>query len=171
MILPFDELNVIDITKSEDEIVDEILDYLIEAYVKGFRKACDDLGFLYYIYPEEQYRAIFKKIAGKTFEDSVREYASKGNLAGVVMVGETGMVRVYNQAVLDVAARSGGNIKKTWLTMDDDKVRGTHRYLHGISVGVNEDFYTYDGDHAPAPGGFENAENNVNCRCEIQLSQ
>ena len=31
-------------------------------------------------------------------------------------------------------------------------------------------FYTYDGDHASAPGLFELAENNVNCRCELLFS-
>lgn len=52
----------------------------------------------------------------------------------------------------------------------DEKVRDTHQYLEGMTVGIDEDFWTYDNDHASAPGMFEFAENNVNCRCELLFS-
>lgn len=55
--------------------------------------------------------------------------------------------------------------------MEDDKVRDTHDYLEGMSVGIDEEFYTYDGDHALYPGGFENAQNNVNCRCFLTYTK
>jgi hypothetical protein len=54
--------------------------------------------------------------------------------------------------------------------MMDEKVRDTHQYLEGMTVGIEEDFWTYDNDHASAPGLFEFAENNVNCRCELLFS-
>jgi hypothetical protein len=70
---------------------------------------------------------------------------------------------------LDTAKYAGAK-SKTWVTMMDDRVRDTHDYLEGETVGIGEDFYTYDGDHASAPGLFELAENNVNCRCELLFS-
>ena len=54
--------------------------------------------------------------------------------------------------------------------MADEKVRDTHQYLELMTVDIDEDFYTYDGDHASAPGMFELAQNNVNCRCELLFS-
>jgi hypothetical protein len=53
--------------------------------------------------------------------------------------------------------------------MMDEKVRDTHKYLEGMTVALDEEFYTYDGDHAPAPHGFTKVENNANCRCVVTL--
>ena len=39
----------------------------------------------------------------------------------------------------------------------DDKVRETHRYLEGASVSLDEEFWTFDGDHAAYPGGVTKA--------------
>ena len=54
--------------------------------------------------------------------------------------------------------------------MADERVRDTHSYLELETVGIDDDFYTYDGDHAPYPGLFALPENNINCRCEILFS-
>ena len=37
-------------------------------------------------------------------------------------------------------------------------------------VPLEEEFFTFDGDHAAYPGGFTKAENNVNCRCIVRLT-
>ena len=58
---------------------------------------------------------------------------------------------------------------KRWQTMMDDRVRDTHSYLEGMEVPYNEDFWTYDSDHAPAPGMFNRPENNINCRCVVEV--
>ena len=54
--------------------------------------------------------------------------------------------------------------------MGDERVRDTHSPLEGITVGLNDLFYTWDGDAAMAPGGFTLPQNNVNCRCWITLT-
>lgn len=87
----------------------------------------------------------------------------------ITRIAETEMHRIANTAALDTAKYAGAK-SKTWVTMLDDKVRDTHDYLEGETVDIDEDFYTYDGDHASAPGLFELAENNVNCRCELLFS-
>ena len=60
-------------------------------------------------------------------------------------------------------------VTKTWGTMLDESVRETHSYLESVSVPLEEEFFTFDGDHAPYPGLFQKAENNVNCRCFVIL--
>ena len=87
----------------------------------------------------------------------------------LIRIVETEVHRDANEAALSTAKRAGAT-KKTWITMMDEKVRDTHQYLEMMSVGINEDFYTYDGDHAPAPGLFSLPENNINCRCELVFS-
>ena len=87
----------------------------------------------------------------------------------LIRIAETETHRDANTAALETAQKAGAK-NKTWVTMLDDKVRETHVYLEGMTVSIGDDFYTYDGDHAPAPGLFDLAENNVNCRCELVFS-
>lgn len=85
-------------------------------------------------------------------------------------VAETDSTRIYNTGVVDGGKASGvKGVKKQWVTMDDDRVRSTHEYLQGMVVPLEDDFYTYDGDHAPAPGLFSDPSNVVNCRCTLIL--
>lgn len=60
---------------------------------------------------------------------------------------------------------------KQWRTMEDERVRDTHTYLDGVKTAADERFYTYDGDSARFPGDFSTAQNNVNCRCWIDIVQ
>lgn len=60
---------------------------------------------------------------------------------------------------------TSANIRKTWNTMGDDRVRDTHAVLDGTSKALNEAFFTIDGDSAMSPGRFILPENNVGCRC------
>ena len=61
-------------------------------------------------------------------------------------------------------------VMKTWVTMADDRVRDTHDYLEGMSVPINERFFTFDNDYGRYPGDFQLPQNNINCRCRISLS-
>ena len=79
------------------------------------------------------------------------------------------MTKKYTSIGMETARKAGAK-NKSWITMMDEKVRDTHQYLEGMTVGIDEDFYTYDGDHAPAPGLFEFPENSINCRCELLFS-
>ena len=87
----------------------------------------------------------------------------------LIRIAETETHRDANTAALETAKKAGAK-NKTWITMMDEKVRDTHQYLEGMTVGIDEEFWTYDNDHASAPGMFEFAENNVNCRCELLFS-
>lgn len=112
--------------------------------------------------------SIFRKFDGKDFTDRVREYAELGSANEILRVVETDGNRVYNTGGVE-GARSVGATSKTWRTMLDDRVRDTHDYLEGITVGIDEKFYTYDGDSARYPGDFEMPENSINCRCFLEF--
>ena len=113
-------------------------------------------------------KTILKKIDGKDFRDRVREYAELGQPKEIMRVVETDGNRIYNNGGLNGAM--GIAKTKTWHTMMDDRVRDEHSPLEGIKVGMDEDFYTWDGDHAPCPGEFEAPENNINCRCWLTFN-
>ena len=104
--------------------------------------------------------------------DRIREQLDEDSLDGILRIIDTEAHRDYNTAVVDAGVRSGEpSLKKQWNTMMDNRVRDEHQYLEGSVVGIDDYFYTYDGDYALAPGGFETPENNVNCRCWITLSR
>jgi hypothetical protein len=111
-----------------------------------------------------------ERISGKTWRERVEEYfANGGSVDDLIRIAETETHRDANESALNTARRAGAKTK-TWVTMADEKVRDTHQYLELMTVDIDEDFYTYDGDHASAPGMFELAQNNVNCRCELLFS-
>ena len=82
----------------------------------------------------------------------------------ILRVVETESHRLYNSGSRDRAVVAGAKTKE-WMTMGDEKVRDSHSYIEGNKIGIDDKFYTYDGDSALMPGGFDLAENNVNCRC------
>lgn len=191
-LMPYDELNTFKamvteyktepLTQSEKErLRDDIEDYieylLFEAYTYGNVQAMDDLGLLDrdpadLIDPDVMEQTINERIADKTFKQRITEYLDDENstVEDFQRVAETDATRVYNAGVVDGGKASGvPGVRKQWITMDDDRVRSTHDYLADMVVPLNEDFYTYDGDHARAPGLFTLPENNIGCRCTLNL--
>lgn len=178
--LPIDELNTLNeyVTRtveqtgevSATEAEDELEDLLILAYVGGCEYANEVLGTELKPDTEKMQKAIFKKFDGKDFRDRISEYAPEGKYGSIARVADTDTHRVYNQAILDTVEQSGRNVKKTWRTMGDIKVRDTHDYLEGITVDWDSDFVTYNGDHTKFPGEFGKPELDCNCRCVIDIS-
>ena len=111
--------------------------------------------------------AVNLMIDGKTFRERITEDSTPEE---VIRIIDTEAHRDYNTGVYDAAKESGkSTVRKKWLTMRDDRVRDTHDYLEGMVVGLDDVFYTYDGDSARFPGDFSLPENNINCRCGISL--
>lgn len=179
-ILAFDEINALmatsyntasrdDVSARVTQIADDLLSFLINAYSQGIQAAANMLVWELTADTDKMYAAIYKTIDGKDFEDRVITYVLADDLLGLQRLAESEFHRVYNTAVDDGARQyvEDGNfgVEKTWVTMMDDKVRETHNYLEGSTVALEEEFYTFDGDHGRFPGDFGNAENNVNCRC------
>ena len=191
-LMPYDELNtfkaMVTEYKTEPLTNDEkarlrldIEDYieflLIEAYVYGNVQAMQDLGILDkdpadLIDPDVMEQTINERIADKTFKQRIEEYLDDENstVDDFQRVAETDATRVYNAGVVDGGKASDvQGVMKQWITMGDEKVRSTHEYLQSMTVPLDTDFYSWDGDHARAPGLFTLPENNINCRCTLSL--
>ena len=181
-LMPFDELNRLEAALPEymnrenkskadlDSLLDMLEDLFLLSYANGVASANLMLGSDISADVSDVQDTVDRKIAGETWRDRVRDYYSNGGTeADIVRVMETETHRDYNEAALTTARKAGAK-SKTWMTMMDDRVRETHDYLQSMTVGIDEEFYTYDGDHAYAPGGFELAENNVSCRCTLIFS-
>lgn len=144
---------------------DLILEFLIDSYLMGNSYVTDSMGKSPVgVDEDEMYDSVYRKVAGKNFVERVSEYCKTGEVEDIMRVAETDSHRVFNESELRTAKKVGASTK-TWNTMLDDRVRDTHAYIESMTVGIDDEFYTYDGDHAPAPGEFGLAENNVNCRC------
>lgn len=173
--LPFDEINRMSreqITEgfTAEEAEDYVEDILLMAYALGYEEIAELLGLDGKPSSEEVYSVLDKDIAGKTYRDRIREYSETGSLEDIFRVIETEAHRVFETAKYDTAVGSGRPMMKRWDTMMDEKVRSTHVYLEGAYVPMGAKFYTYDGDSAYYPGGFELASNNVNCRCSVSYA-
>lgn len=116
-------------------------------------------------YKDAMDESIYKKFDGLNFADRTLSYAELGDKESIVRVAETDGHRVYNDGGFQGA--KGYARTKTYETMQDLKVRDTHDYLQGMTVGIDEEFFTYDGDSARYPGDFKTPQNNINCRCWV----
>lgn len=150
--------------------IDEILDMLIMAYVFGTEDADEELTVTESVQTDEMYATIWTDIAGKDWEQRISEYFDDpaGTVDDIIRVVETDTNRIYSTAVQNVGekvAQTGAKVTKTWETMLDDRVRDQHQMLQSVKVGINERFYSEDGDSARWPGDFANPALNVNCRC------
>ena len=185
-LLEFDEINKFaeakewllslkpsELMENRDRAYDLVWDLMEYLYVLGFRDAREELGvvaeematFLPPDYMERKWDALYKTYDGMDFSDRVRAYAEIGDAKSIIRVMETDGHRIYESGGLSGAVGIGRT--KTWNTMQDERVRDTHEYLDGTTVGIDEAFYTFDGDSAQFPGDFSLPQNNVSCRCFI----
>ena len=110
------------------------------------------------------------EIENKTFRDRVEEQFDGGDVYGLLRIIDTEAHRDYNAAVYQAGIDSGRTgLRKKWVTRMDDRVRDSHSYMEGQTVGINDLFYTYTGASAMYPGGFGEPEEDCNCRCAISL--
>ena len=192
--LDFDEINRL--AKQEYETVSEqpmekqrvhmcdwLEEMLIDAYIAGLTETglpidpvMDNEHFMYDV--------LFKVIGGETFKDRMSTHVQNKDAGRIGTLAESEMHRVYENGAYDAAEqleirlerqRTGtgirrGQVIKTWKTMRDPRVRDTHDFIEGVSVPIEDRFYTYDSDSARFPGDFSKPENNANCRCVLKYS-
>lgn len=192
-ILPIDEINAMEdrlrihfedgddgkpgtgrIKSREDceDIIDELYELYLLSYSRGATATNTELGMAGMPSVDAVNAAVNKVIAGQTWRERVwGYYESGGSLYDITRIAETDATRIYNQGAVDAVVANGATAgtMKRWRTMNDDRVRDTHDYLEGMVVPFDSDFWTYDGDHAAYPGGFALPENNVNCRCVVEV--
>ena len=180
--LNWDELNLL-----RASAVDLVSEYKRQKDKEKVRRWCDYMEFvlcLVYAYGWEDAEEIvgivpFKdglddktvnlEIEGETYRERIFQQLEEDSLLGILRIIDTEAHRDYNAGVYDAAKKSGVKVRKKWMTMMDERVRDTHSYLEGVEVGLDDRFYTFDGDSAMYPGDFSLVQNNANCRCGIVL--
>jgi len=183
-LLNWDELNFLrssaydllrDYRKSHDrKLIDRWCDYmefvLCLVYAYGWKDAEEIVGIVPFKDGLDD-KCVNLEIKGETYRDRIVTQLDNDSLEGILRIIDTESQRDYNTAVYEAGKESNiPGLRKKWVTMMDDRVRDTHDYLEGMVVGIDDLFYTYDGDSAYAPGGFEDPVNNCNCRCHISLA-
>lgn len=147
--------------RRKDKFWDCLWDWLIDGWAAGLLFVGEDKDIpdlthiLNWVYPRgESVSEIFDK-----------DVTDKEKLQRMI---ECEANRCFNSGVFE-AGKGINGLTKTWETMGDNRVRDTHWWLEGKTIPFDEEFVTFDGDSADAPGMFELAENNVNCRCWLSL--
>lgn len=77
--------------------------------------------------------------------------------------------RVQAKAALDSiekAKDNGADVLMEWNSAGDNRVRPSHRHLHGQLREVGE-YFEVNGHRAKYPGGFGIASEDINCRCRL----
>ena len=154
-------------TKEQRERFCDWLEFVLcHVYAYGWQGVEDILGEIT-VEMNGDLQTVNMEIAGKTFRDRVMD---ENTAEEIIRLIDTEAVRDYNTGAYNAAKASGiPNLRKRWYTMNDDRVRDTHQYLEGMVVGIDDKFYTFDGDSALYPGGFDDPKNNVNCRCSVGI--
>ena len=152
--------------KQREDFCDWLEYVLCHVYAYGWQGVEDIIGDVKVLFNGDL-DTVNLEIAGKTFRDRIMDEDTAEEILRLI---DTEAHRDYNAGAYNAAKASGiAGLRKKWFTMRDDRVRDSHRYLEGVEVGLDDAFYTDDGDSAMYPGGFSLPEHNVNCRCTVTI--
>lgn len=183
-LLPLDELNnfryalpthfengVIRSKEDEDEVFEELIDLFILSFTRGQAAANQMLVSDVSASFDEANSVINREVAGKTWRERVTDYfANGGTEADIARIAETEANRITNEAAYKTAQAAGATTK-TWNCMMLPTSRDTHRYLDGVTVPLNAEFYSYKGNSTQFPCEWGVAEEDVNCLCWLTYSK
>ena len=183
-LVPFDELNKFEAAlyryfdgegkiksrEAYEDMLDEMFDLFLLAYAHGVEVTNLSLSSSYEPTVEEVSDAVNAKVVGKTWRDRMDEYFTNGGtMSDIVRIAETEMHRDANAGAYNTA-KAVGATKKTWRTMQDERVRDSHYWLEGVSAPIDGEFYNFKGESTMYPGQWGIAEEDVNCRCWLSYS-
>lgn len=143
--------------RRKDKFWDCLLDFLIDGFAAGLLFIGEDKDFPeYFRFLDITYQT------GETVSSLYEKDITDPTAFQTMLEAEAN--RCWNTGFIE-AGKGEDGLLKTWETMGDDRVRLTHDYLEGKTIPFDEEFITIGGDSAMAPGMFEDATNNCNCRC------
>ena len=86
------------------------------------------------------------------------------------LIARTERNRCLNTAVsMYYKEQDPAEYEKVWVTEGDDRVRDTHAEMDGVVADENGYFSTSWGEYISEPGSGYDVENNINCRCHIEI--
>lgn len=170
-------------------IEDIIFDLLTMYYALGWRETGLSLGEDIRMSESLQQDAVLAKTAGKTAFERIDGHITAAEEALAQGGGMDAVKRLLDQLrtvadtdagrTADTARYEAGKqyekdhpektVMKEWVAIIDDVTRDTHFYLNGTIVPMDAYFYSYSGDRALYPHGFQSAAENANCRCRIRI--
>ena len=154
--------------KQKEQFCDYLEFVLCLVYAYGWKDAEEIVGIVPFTDGLDD-KTVNLEIENKTWRDRAEEYLSDGTESEMLRLIDTESVRDYNTGVVDAGNASGAiGLKKRWNTQLDWRVRDAHMDLEGMTVGIDDLFYSGD-DSAYAPGGFSDPSLNCNCRCYLTL--
>lgn len=176
MLQEIDELNNLLSATTEERIknpdyVDEVLEMLLLTYYYGGTNTMINLDLLgAELDADNADKALNRVIADKTTRQRLEEYSRQGDVESIKRVIRTESHRMFNQGAYDTA-KSYGATRKKWVCQMLPDSRDTHIYLNGTEVGIDDSFYTFNGNSTMYPGQFGVAEEDVNCVCELEYKK
>lgn len=186
--LRFDELNVLEQSIHEEEFLELPYEearrkfeeclfwFFVDGYSSGVLEGDIPNGyeFIDIRYPDnetvmQKFDRYYKEKDKERMASLLESEAHRmWNTGSVENVATGGIDKTTGQPVKGIKPNKPAT--KTWITMGDEKVRDQHWMLEGEEIPFEEDFVTADGDYGFAPGMFQTAENNANCRCILMFS-
>lgn len=168
-LLGFDELNVLVSGAIDSKSTKSLEDAIVDAYVDGFYGVGYMLGEPMPVDVESARGAAVKYYDGISIYDKAKEYIEAEDREGLQRLYESEYHRAYEEGQFDAAADAGA-MYKTWVSMEDERVRDSHQILDMVTIPIEDYFIADDGDYGLYPGGFQTAEQNANCRCMLLFS-
>lgn len=170
-------------------IEDIIFDLLTMYYALGWQETGLSLGEDIPMSRSLQQDAVLAKTAGETAFERIDGHITAAEEAIEQGGGMNAVKRLLDQLrtvadteagrTADTARYEAGKqyekdhpektVMKEWVAIIDDVTRDTHFYLNGTIVPMDAYFYSYSGDRALYPHGFQSAAENANCRCRIRI--
>lgn len=177
-ILPFDEINAlkeqisvhfedgrIRSEKDRDEIIDEMFDLFLLAYMNGVESVNASMGAEIKPDTDTVRETVFEKINGKTWEERVRDYYDNGGTEyDIDRIIETEAHRDANEAAYNTA-RGAGATRKVWHCMMLPTSRDDHIWLDGVEAPIDGYFYAPGGERTLYPGQWGVPDQDCNCLC------
>jgi len=175
MLLRQDELNVItgDLKQLNGDVnkaVEMLSDWLFLAYADGKTDVEEQLNGNVDTPVDHVMDVVSAVTAGKTAFERLVDYVYLEDIEALITLFSNERHRVYNTAGYDTA-KSLNAEKKVWHCLKLPTSRDTHIYLDGMKKGIDDNFYTYNGDAAQHPGAFGIAEEDINCLCYLTYSK
>lgn len=153
-----------------EDIIDELFDLYMMSLANGVNSVNEQFNTDIELPDDVVEEIVYRKIDGLTWEDRVWAwFEAGGDEPDITRIAETEAHRIGNEAAFDVAQQAGAT-SKTWICQLLPTSRDTHVYLDGVTVALEDEFYTFMGNHALYPGQFGVAEEDCNCLCEIKFS-
>lgn len=118
-------------------------------------------------YIEEYSKQIVDEVIKATNDNIKDPYYTSDDRAMYIAENEANAIANYKQ---QIEAVKSGKKYKTWLTMNDKKVRHTHQEIDSLKIPIFEAFQVGDSKMMFPKDSIGSAEETINCRCILEYS-